>query len=313
MDKFVVFDVETANPYERGSICQIGVVLFDGNAFSTVYSSLIDPQTEFHPICTQIHGITPEDVRGKPTFAEALPAFKDYLTNYLVAAHNAVFDISALERAIFNAELEPLSVDYFCSLICAKKVFPHMSCYKLNYLCDTFNIPLRHHDALADAMACGEIILRAAAQVNASSLWELACLSGTPIRNTLTNTYDPCNEPSRKTQLVTFQHEAGRIVDTRTICFAGKKAVLTGELSYMTRAEATAFIVEAGGSCMSAISKKTDYLIVGTQDLRRTNGEARSSKHRKADEINAAGGHITILSADEFKAIVSSLGGNSEA
>lgn len=313
MDKFVVFDVETANPYERGSICQIGVALFDGNTFSTVYNSLIDPQTEFHPICTQIHGIMPTDVRGKPTFAEVLPTFVSYLTDYIVVAHNAVFDISALERAIFNAELDPISVDYFCSLTCAKKVFPHMPCYKLNYLCDTFSIPLHHHDALADARACGEIILRAAEQIHASSIWELACLTGTNIHNTLTNTYDPCNALSRKTQLVTFQHDTDRCIDPSTVCFSGKKVVLTGELSYMTRTEATAFITEAGGSCMSSVSRMTDYLIVGTQDLYRTNGKTKSCKHRKADQINAAGGHIVVLSADEFKEIVLSLGGNSDA
>jgi DNA ligase (NAD+) len=45
--------------------------------------------------------------------------------------------------------------------------------------------------------------------------------------------------------------------------FAGKTLVLTGTLSQIARADATKRIREAGGNVSSAVSKKTDFLVVG--------------------------------------------------
>ena len=45
--------------------------------------------------------------------------------------------------------------------------------------------------------------------------------------------------------------------------FAGKTFVLTGTLPHLTREEATAMILAAGGKVTSAVSKKTDYVVAG--------------------------------------------------
>ena len=46
---------------------------------------------------------------------------------------------------------------------------------------------------------------------------------------------------------------------------AGKTLVLTGTLPTLTRDEATALVVDAGGKVSSAVSKKTDYLVAGDE------------------------------------------------
>ena len=59
----------------------------------------------------------------------------------------------------------------------------------------------------------------------------------------------------------------------------GKSFVLTGTLEGLTRAEAKALILRAGGKVTSAVSKKTDYLLAG---------ENPGSKLTKAGELGVA-------------------------
>lgn len=42
MDNFIAIDVETANKYIRGSICQIGIVGFLNGKLECLYNSLIE-------------------------------------------------------------------------------------------------------------------------------------------------------------------------------------------------------------------------------------------------------------------------------
>jgi DNA ligase (NAD+) len=70
----------------------------------------------------------------------------------------------------------------------------------------------------------------------------------------------------------------------------GKIFVLTGTLSTMARAEATAAIQAAGGRVTSSVSKKTDYVVAG---------ESPGSKYDKAVQME-----ITILNEEEFRKLV---------
>ena len=68
--------------------------------------------------------------------------------------------------------------------------------------------------------------------------------------------------------------------------FAGKTFVLTGTLPTLTREEATAKIEAAGGKVTGSVSKKTDYVLAGTE---------AGSKLTKAQELG-----VKILDEAEF-------------
>lgn len=72
--------------------------------------------------------------------------------------------------------------------------------------------------------------------------------------------------------------------------FAGKSFVFTGGLANRTREEAGAIVVEHGGKVSGSVSKKTDYVVVGTDP---------GSKYEKAKELG-----VTILSEGEFEKLV---------
>jgi len=71
---------------------------------------------------------------------------------------------------------------------------------------------------------------------------------------------------------------------------AGKSFVFTGGLANRSREEAGAIVVEHGGKVSGSVSKKTDYVVVGTDP---------GSKFEKAKELG-----VTVLSEGEFEKLV---------
>jgi DNA ligase (NAD+) len=72
--------------------------------------------------------------------------------------------------------------------------------------------------------------------------------------------------------------------------FAGKSFVFTGGLANRSREEAEEIVQQHGGKVSGSVSKKTDYVVVGTDP---------GSKYDKAKEIG-----VTILSEGEFEKLL---------
>jgi DNA ligase, NAD-dependent len=72
--------------------------------------------------------------------------------------------------------------------------------------------------------------------------------------------------------------------------FAGKSFVFTGGLANRSREDAGELVKQHGGKVASSVSKKTDYVVVGTDP---------GSKHDKAKELS-----VPILSEAEFEKLI---------
>jgi DNA polymerase-3 subunit epsilon len=158
--KFASLDFETAD-YGRDSACAVAVVVVDKGEIVEQFHSLIRPPRRSF-VFSYLHGITWNDVAQKPAFGELWPQVARLLQDVeFVAAHNASFDRGVLHACCATHGVTPGSRPYLCTMKLARRLW---SVYptKLSDVCRHFSIPLNHHEALSDALACARIVMQAA-------------------------------------------------------------------------------------------------------------------------------------------------------
>ncbi|WP_186580591.1 3'-5' exonuclease [Aquibacillus kalidii] len=169
----ISIDFETANRY-RNSPCAVGIVVGDENGIIDEFYSLINPLTDFEIHNINVHGITEMDVMNAPTFKEIWPSIEPYLVDNIVVAHNASFDMSVLRATLDRFDIVYPDMQYFCSVMLAKQLWPGLPNYKLNTLADSKNISFSHHHALDDARVVVHLLTEAMREKSKNSVIELA-------------------------------------------------------------------------------------------------------------------------------------------
>ena len=79
--------------------------------------------------------------------------------------------------------------------------------------------------------------------------------------------------------------------------------VFTGALG-LSREAAADLAAQSGMTVKTGVTRLTTYLVVGDQDLTVLGGHSKSSKHRKAEEMQAAGHPIKIIGESAFETMV---------
>jgi DNA polymerase-3 subunit epsilon len=163
--RFAALDFETAD-YGRDSACSLSVVIVNNSEVVDKWHSLIQPPRRTF-LFTYLHGISWNDVKGKPKFNEILPDIRRLLEQVdFVAAHNAAFDRSVLRACCESYGLAHIDLPFVCTVKLARKAWS-LKPAALPNVCSHLKIPLKHHDAESDSHACAQILLAALIQGHA--------------------------------------------------------------------------------------------------------------------------------------------------
>ena len=159
MTRFIAFDVETPN-LRNDRISAIGISIIDDNRITDDFYSLVNPETYFDDFNTSLTGINENTIKDSPIFSQIWQQIEPLMTDGLLVAHNAVFDMGVLKKCLQHYGIAwKESVPYLCTVQIGRRMLPGMS-RKLNVLCDYYGIPLDHHQADSDSRACAQILLR---------------------------------------------------------------------------------------------------------------------------------------------------------
>lgn len=165
--RFLVIDTETTglDPGSGHRIIEFAALeLVDRRATGRTLHLKFDPEREIDPGASAVHGMTWDDLKGQPRFAERAAEIAEFLRGAEWAIHNAPFDVSFLDAEFERAGLPPcreLAGRIVDTLALARETWPGKR-NNLDALCERLgvdNTGRTLHGALLDAQLLAEAYL----------------------------------------------------------------------------------------------------------------------------------------------------------
>lgn len=233
----------------------------------------INPEPfELDPFIVKLTGITEDMLDGAPSNVDAVCAFFEFAEDYPIWAYNAGFDSKFLNQ---HTEEHRSLRDI---IPVAKRAFLGLDNYKLATVGAHLGVSTEGaHRAIADCLISKEVLVR-----------------GLKVQGV------DLSSPH-------YQHHGFKVSDYAAKedgIFYGKTIVFTGALVSMTRESAAETASKHGFNIGASVSKKTDFLVVGVQDLQLLAGHDKSTKHRKAEELIDNGLRIEIITESDFLKLI---------
>ena len=175
---FAVIDLETTGLSPRvDRVIEVAVARVDPSGrIEDEFATLINPQgRDVGP--TFIHGITNEQVKRAPTFAEVAPEILDRMAGAVVVAHNATFEEGFLASEFRRASISVASMPALCTLWLGRQTFSTPN-HKLTTLARAGGVALvDKHAALGDVRAVARLLPQMTAKLPAPLLYPAHPLS----------------------------------------------------------------------------------------------------------------------------------------
>lgn len=153
---YVVFDLETTgfNAGGKDSIIEIGAVKIKDGVILEKYDELIDPKRPLPEKITQVTSITDDMLKGKRNEEDAVKAFKEWVGDLPMVAHNAKFDTSFIEMAYHKYNLGDFLNPVIDTLELSRTMDNTYARHSLSALVKRYNVPFdeeSHHRGDYDA------------------------------------------------------------------------------------------------------------------------------------------------------------------
>lgn len=296
---FTIIDTETTGlDYSHCNLIEVAAIRVRNGVAVDSFSSLIQPPLTYscdddgnktsyfvdNFICS-FTGITNDMLKESPVIADVLPQFLNFIGNDILVGHNVGFDVNFLYDASLRLG-HKLDNDHINTVRISKKVCPDQEDYRLSGLAYRLGVKNGiHHRALGDC----ETTLNLYTYLKEQALQQW----------------------TEEEFLHLFKKKHGFTLNAKDIVaetndfdethpLYGKVVVFTGTLSAMGRKEAMQLVANLGGENGNTVTKKTNFLVIGSEEFASSVKNGKTAKMKKAEAYQLKGVDITVLSEDAF-------------
>lgn len=159
---FTVVDLEmTGMEPSRTRIIEIGAARVHAGRVVEEFQQLVNPGVRLPPFIVGLTGIDDSMLRHQPDIAAVWPAFREFVGDSVLVAHNAPFDIGFLSATSTRLTGRELDNHQLCTLKLARILLPDLARRGLEALAAHFGIPhADRHRALGDVRVTVEVLFR---------------------------------------------------------------------------------------------------------------------------------------------------------
>lgn len=276
---YCVLDIETTGlDATYDDAIEVAIVKVRSNVIVDEFQTYIKTSERIPHFITELTGITQEDVDNAPEADYVGNNVKDFIGDDIIIVHNASFDINFSYDEMIENAVEPIENDFVDTLRLSRLAFPELKNHKLKTLVKELKINTgKLHRAMNDVYATFEIY---------KQIYE----------NFDLDQFLLDRKNKRK-----FSVNDIHVTETKINDYISNNVfVFTGKLEHYTRKEAMQEIVNCGGELTTGVTKKTDYLVMGTYDYYSGIVNGKSSKHKKAELYKSQGQDIQIIPETVF-------------
>ena len=150
----IVLDTETTGlDYTKEKMVEFAGIRLENGKVKDTFQTLINPKQHIRKSSIAIHGITQDMVEDAPTENDVMPKILEFIGDYPIVAHNAIFDYTFLNEASLRVTGKGIENPRIDTQQMFKEVYPELESHGLEALTNKFNVELNnHHRAMADAM-----------------------------------------------------------------------------------------------------------------------------------------------------------------
>ncbi len=158
--RFVVVDLETTGGRAApDSIIEIGACELIGGRVGRSFATLVRPAIPIPRFITRLTSITDEMVAAAPRIHDAIVAFREFLGDGVMVAHNAPFDFSFLDLEFRRRFGVGVRNPVLCTLRLSRRLLPSLKRRRLDALAEHFGLSTDgRHRGWGDARMTAELL-----------------------------------------------------------------------------------------------------------------------------------------------------------
>lgn len=296
---FLLFHTEAVNA-DHDAVCRLVLVpVIKGERQQSV-QFLFDPEARFEFVMSRLGR---SEVESFPKYKDQWPEVQKLLDRFdmLVSSAdgNSAYSLAGTLKRIGISQSEKT----YCNAksICRRSF--NEVCYTLDYLgYKLFGNTVLEFEPVEVAERWADLVIKGLEKSEAET-WEQFLTEAKIAPGYFSaDNFKPskCIRDYSNRKLTAFNPDSVTVDADESHPFYGMSVVFTGKLENFKRDDARAMVVGVGGEAPERLTKSTDYLVVGAQDLRVVGDKGMSGKMKQAAQYREKGAPIEIIDENDF-------------
>lgn len=296
---FLFFHAECVNA-DRNAVCHLILIPVVNGIQQDYQEFFFNPEAPFFMVSS---GITSSQVKTFKSYRSQWHKVQDLFDSFDMAVCSA----EGYSAHSLYGTLVRLGIDFNPILYCNAKAICRRSMnevsYSLEYLSyKIYDDYIEESDPVGIASRWCDIVLTGLAASKAESLSQFLDDAKISFGVIFQDGFRPsvCERDYSARKADAFNPDNVAVDARPDNPLFGLNVVFTGKMESMTRNDARAAVVAIGGFAPDRLTKETDLLVVGVQDLRVVGEKGLSGKMKTAEKYREAGVPIEIIDESEF-------------